>query len=49
MFLVKMTAVSALHFLALYIIIGAALRLLEAYLLERDPDSAVGKALAFIH
>lgn len=44
-----MTAVSAIHFLALFIIIGALLRVTTAYLLERNPDSTVAKALAFIH
>jgi hypothetical protein len=44
-----MHAADFLHDLALFVIIAALLRLVTAYLLERNPESTVGKALAFIH
>lgn len=40
-----MTAVSALQFVALLIIVGTIIRLIQA----RYPDTAVGKALMFIY
>jgi hypothetical protein len=40
-----MTAVSALHFTALLLIIGTIIRLIQS----RFPDTAIGKALLFIY
>lgn len=40
-----MTAVSALQFLALLLIVGTAIRLFQA----RYPDTPIGKALMFIY
>ena len=41
--------VSFLHDFANIVIALALLRLLATFLLSRDPDSALGKAIAYIH
>jgi len=40
-----MTTVSIIHFAAILLLVGTVLRLVET----KWPDSAVGKALAFIY
>lgn len=45
----KMLGVESVKFLALLLILGALVRTTTAYLLQRNPDSAAGKALAFIY
>lgn len=44
-----MLGIEAVKFLAYFLIIAALVRVVTAYILERNPDSSLGKSLAFIH
>lgn len=44
-----MLGVEAIKFLAYFLIIAALIRVVTAAILDRNPDSSLGKSLAFIH
>lgn len=41
--------VDAIHIAAVVVLVLALWRLIEAWILNRNPDSKVGKAMAFVH